>query len=285
VRLVQPNAPQDQKWDPDKAMVFFDRQLADTAAPKTGGVAEIVWPESAVPWLLDYAAPALERIADAAEGVPVILGLNREAGGRYYNAMVTVGPGGEPGEVYDKVHLVPFGEYIPFGGLARLIGLQSFAAREGYGFSAGQRVHLIDTPLGKALPLICYEAIFPQGMFAAGERPDYLLQITNDAWFGTFSGPFQHLQQARFRAAEQGLPLVRVANTGVSAVIDYTGQVTAMLPMGKAAYLDADLPSGRRVTLYSRTGDGPVAALLAAFWAVLLALGARNTIAKRGRLS
>ncbi|NNL18969.1 MAG: apolipoprotein N-acyltransferase, partial [Boseongicola sp.] len=223
VRLVQPNAPQDEKWHPKRAIGFVERQINYTAAPKDD-VDLIVWPETALPYRLDRAAPVLAQIAGAAQGVPVVTGINRSEAGRSHNSLIVVGSTGQAGEVYDKVHLVPFGEYIPFGQLARLVGLRSFAARDGYGFSPGPGVRLIETPLGRALPLICYEVIFP-GHGRGLERPDYLLQITNDAWFGTVSGPYQHLDQARFRAVEQGLPLVRVANTGVSAVIDARGEI------------------------------------------------------------
>ncbi|MFN7598385.1 MAG: apolipoprotein N-acyltransferase, partial [Cereibacter sp.] len=119
------------------------------------------------------------------------------------------------------------------------------------------------------LPLICYEAIFPQGVRGAPGRADWILQITNDAWFGTLTGPFQHLAQARLRAIEQGLPLVRVANTGVSAVIDAKGRVLAAIPLGEAAFLDRALPPALAATPYARWGDGPVLALLAAFAATL----------------
>ena len=116
--------------------------------------------------------------------------------------------------------------------------------------------------IGKALPLICYEVVFPQDVGGAGQRPGYLLQITNDAWFGTNSGPYQHLAQARMRAIEQGLPMIRVANTGVSAMIDPWGRITAAIPLGKAGFVDAILPSPRDPTVYARTGDAPVIVLL-----------------------
>ncbi len=124
-------------------------------------------------------------------------------------------------------------------------------------------------PLGRALPLICYEAIFPQDISTAPERPDWLLQITNDAWFGQISGPYQHLAQARLRAIEQGLPMVRVANTGVSAVIDARGRILASLPLGQSGFLDATLPPSLPATLYSRIGDLPITLLLLATLTVL----------------
>lgn len=263
VRLVQPNAPQDEKWDPALAPVFFERQLKFTRAE--GSPDLIVWPETAIPWLLKEDLPALDRISDAAGDVPVVLGAQRVEGVRAYNSLALLGPDGRIREIYDKHHLVPFGEFVPLGSLARLVGLRSFAARDGYGFSPGPGpgAELLDLgPLGRALPLICYEAIFPQDVAAAPERPDFLLQITNDAWFGTFSGPYQHLAQARMRAIEQRLPMVRAANTGVSAVIGPAGRVLASLPLGTAGYLDHALPPPGRPGLYARTGDWSVALLL-----------------------
>ena len=275
VRLVQPNAPQDEKWDPEKVLGFYERQLSFSAAPATPEPDLVIWPETAIPWSLGGAGPALEQIAETSVA-PVVLGLNRSDGGRYYNSLVVLGEGGAVAHLYDKHHLVPFGEYIPLGGLARLVGLRSFAARDGYGYSPGPGAQILDLgPLGAALPLICYEAIFPQDVAAAPERPGWLLQITNDAWFGEISGPYQHLAQARVRAVEQGLPMVRVANTGVSAVIDAGGRVLAEIPLGEAGWTDHALPPPHPPTPYSRTGDWPVAFVALV---VLGALGFRRRL-------
>ena len=124
-------------------------------------------------------------------------------------------------------------------------------------------------PLGKALPLICYEAVFTQDVLAAPERADFLLQITNDAWFGTRSGPYQHLAQAQMRAIEQGLPMLRSANTGVSAMIDPLGRVTDALALGQAGFIDAELPLPLAPTIYSRIGDKPVLFFLLTIFALL----------------
>jgi len=268
VRLVQPNAPQDEKWDPDRVLEFYQRQIGFTAVPGDPPPDLIVWPESAIPWPLDVAGPVLGEIATAASGPPVVLGLNRRQDGRWFNALVVVDATGEVAQLYDKHHLVPFGEYIPLGHLTRGLGLRSFAAQDGYGYSAGPGPRLIDLgPLGRALPLICYEAIFPGGIRRAPDRPDLLLQITNDAWFGEISGPFQHLAQARVRAVEQGLPMVRVANTGVSAVIDPAGRILAEIPLGEAGFLDQPIPAPLPPTLYARMGDLPILGLIVAMFA------------------
>ncbi|WP_424832773.1 apolipoprotein N-acyltransferase [Ruegeria sp.] len=268
VRLVQPNAPQHQKWDPDYAPLFFARQIEFTAIEPRPDL--IVWPETAVPAWLDSAQPYLEAIADAAQGTPVILGIQRAEGLRIYNSMVYLDEQGRQAGLYDKHHLAPFGEYVPFGGVLEQFGIAGLASTTGHGFSAGPGAANLDVgKLGKALPLICYEAVFPQDVLAAPDRSDFLLQITNDAWFGTRSGPYQHLAQARMRAIEQGLPMVRVANTGVSAMIDPLGRITDALPLGQAGFVDAVLPQPLPPTPYSRFGDIPVFLCLLAMFLLL----------------
>lgn len=264
VRLIQPNAAQHLKWQPELAQQFYQTQLALTAAPPEGGVpvpSLIVWPETAIPWRLQQAEPALQQIAQSTSA-QVALGVLRAQDGRLRNALVTVNTPQTGPQVYDKHHLVPFGEYIPFMALADRLGITGLAAN-GSGFSAGKGPKLLDFgALGKALPLICYEAVFAHGINAAPKRPDFLLQITNDAWFGQTIGPQQHLAQARMRAIEQGLPLVRAANTGISAVIDPLGRIVAFLELGKAGAVDAALPAPLSATVYNRTGDLPIVLFL-----------------------
>jgi len=271
LRLVQPNAEQALKWDPDQARTFLDRLLTATAAEPLPDL--VIWPETALPYLLERHIDLAPTIAAAADGVPVALGAQREDGSRFWNSLTVIEPDGSLGARYDKHHLVPFGEYIPLGDLAfRLFGLRAFAAQEGAGYSAGEGAKLVNfgTVMGHALPLICYEAVFPQDVNAAPERPDWLLQITNDAWFGTLSGPFQHADQARMRAIEQGLPLVRVANTGVTAVYDARGQLRASLPFGTEGHLDAALPAPLPMTLFARWGEAPALLLLAGLALLLI---------------
>ncbi|NOD77196.1 apolipoprotein N-acyltransferase [Ruegeria sp. HKCCD4332] len=257
VRVVQPNAPQNQKWDPAYAPLFFSRQIDYTAAQPRPDL--IVWPETAVPAWLGSAQPILATIADAAQGTPVILGIQRGDGPRIFNSMVYLDESGNQAGLYDKHHLAPFGEYVPFGDLMGRFGIHGLASTTGHGFSAGPGPQLMDLGrLGQALPLICYEAVFSQDVNGAPGRADFLLQITNDAWFGTRSGPYQHMVQARMRAIEQGLPMIRAANTGISAMIDPLGRVTASLPLGEAGYVDAILPLPLQPTIYSRTGDSVI---------------------------
>ncbi len=272
VRLVQPNAPQDEKWDPVLSGVFYDRLLDLTA----GGArpALIVWPETALPVLLTPGAPELAQIAEAADGVPVALGANRAEGLRYWNSLAVIGRGGKILATYDKWHLVPFGEYVPLGRLASGLGLRGLAARDGFGYAAGPGPQILDLgAAGEVIPLICYEAIFPEEVGAAPTRPDWLLHVTNDAWFGTFAGPQQHLAQARMRAIEQGLPLLRAANTGISAVIDGKGRVLDAIPLGRAGRLDHPVPAALPPTVYARIGDWPAALAMAL---ALLAAGLRR---------
>lgn len=269
VRLVQPNAAQHLKWHPDHVREFFDLQVALTAAgdPKTRPDL-IVWPETAVPTRLENAGYALALVSEAAQGVPVALGIQRFEAGEAFNSLAVIDSTGAVTEVYDKHHLVPFGEYIPALWVFRYLPFGAFVQEHGFGYTPGPGARVLDLgALGRVLPLICYEAIFPQDL-RVSERPDWLLQVTNDAWFGNWVGPYQHLAQARLRAVEQGLPMARVANTGVSAMIDPRGTVTAQLPLNKAGYRDVLLPGALAPTVYASTGDGP--------WAVLylLLLGA-----------
>lgn len=264
VRLVQPNAPQTQKWDPAFAQTFFERHLRLTAEPSEHPLDLVIWPETAVTfWLEDTPNKQREIAASVAAETTVVLGIVRAQGQRVFNSLVALGSDGSAVRVYDKSHLVPFGEYIPLGDWLDSIGLAGFSPATGGGFSAGPAPRILELGrAGKVLPLICYEAIFPQLLNQNSERPDWILQITNDAWFGELSGPQQHLAQAQMRAVEQGVPFVRVANTGVSAVIDAYGRIVASLPLGTEGKLDAKIPQAHPPTLYSRTGDGPLFILM-----------------------
>ena len=276
IRLAQPDAEQASKWDPDMARRYFDRLLDFASAEPP--VDLVIWPETAVPYLMDRTPELAGIIADAGRGATLAVGIQRLDGNRAYNSLAVITPDGRVSATYDKHHLVPFGEYIPAGDLAySLFGLRAFAAQQGNGYSPGSGPAILDLGpvIGRVLPLICYEAVFPQDLLNAPGRADWILQITNDAWFGTLTGPYQHLAQARLRAIEQGLPLIRVANTGVSAVIDAKGRVLATIPLGKAAFLDAALPAALPPTAYSRYGEAPVLVLLAGL-ALMLAFAQRR---------
>ncbi len=282
VRVIQPNAEQHLKWDPDRAAEFLDRNLALTAAPVAPGGRKpdlVVWPETAVPYLLNGSEGVLAQISAAAGEATAVVGIQRAEGTRAWNSMVVLGPSGQIEDIYDKHHLVPFGEYMPFGDvLYETFGITALASKSGNGFSAGPGARILDLGprLGRALPLICYEALFPQDLRAAPGRADFLLQITNDAWFGHLTGPWQHLDQARFRAIEQGLPLIRSANTGISAVVDAKGRIVAELPLDVPGHLDAGLPGPLPITLYARTGDLPVFVLLLVLGTALALIARRR---------
>jgi apolipoprotein N-acyltransferase len=274
LRLVQPNAEQAAKWEAARAQEFLNRLL--TLTVRNGAADLTIWPETAVPYMFEYNPEVADMIVAASGGRPVALGIQREEAGRFYNSLRVLEGDGEETARYDKAHLVPFGEYVPFGDIAfDWFGLRAFAAQAGNTYSAGPGPRVLDLGrFGKVLPLICYEAIFPRDVNAMPERADWMLQITNDAWFGIWTGPFQHFAQARLRAVEQGLPLIRVANTGITAVVDARGRVVEALPFGVMAALDMHVPGALPPTPYSRWGDGPVLLLLAGL--ALAALGFRR---------
>jgi apolipoprotein N-acyltransferase len=257
LRVVQPNVPQAEKWRPDQRAVQL-RQLIDLS--RRDGfdrLAAVIWPETAVPYLVTPSSPLLATLAEAAPPNGYLLtGVMRAADsaaeGGVWNSLVAVDRKGAIAAVYDKVHLVPFGEYIPFhkelAPLAGLVGRGSFEIGDGFA-----TLRLPGLP--PVTPLICYEAIFPAEVTKPGDRPAWLLNVTNDGWFGFSTGPYQHLTSARLRAIEEGLPMVRAANTGVSAFIDAYGRVLASLDMGREGVIDHLLPSPRQPTLYGRWGD------------------------------
>ncbi|MFV0303710.1 MAG: apolipoprotein N-acyltransferase [Paracoccus sp. (in: a-proteobacteria)] len=265
LRLVQPNAEQALKWDPEWARIFYQRLIDLSATPGPRDL--VIWPETAVNFLLEDAVPVLPDLARAADA-PLILGIQRRADSRYFNSLVTLDRAGGVTGIYDKFHLVPFGEYIPWGDAMARIGISAFAAQQGNGYSPGPGATVMGA--GEAppfQPLICYEAIFPRHLRGLPRRPGWLLQITNDSWFGRFSGPYQHLAQARLRAVQSGLPLIRVANTGVSAVIDARGGLRQTLGLGEMGVIDAALPGALPETPWMRWGDGPVILLMALLFA------------------
>jgi apolipoprotein N-acyltransferase len=179
--------------------------------------------------------------------------------------------------VYDKLHLVPFGEYLPFQDLMEKLGFVQLTKVQG-GFIPGLRRRPMELPNApRVLPLICYEAIFPGDVASRNDRPGWIVNLTNDGWFGISTGPYQHLQQARLRAIEQGLPLVRAANTGISAVIDPVGRIIARLGLGLEGVLDSGLPSAIPPTIYARAGDIPAAFIVVAGFIFVI----RRRVAKR----
>ncbi len=271
LRLMQPNLQQDEKFRPSAKQSVMKRylELSDRASGENStGVRDIthlIWPESAFPFFLTREPDAMAQIAALLPaGTVLITGAIRapeETTGapitRAYNSVYVIDNRGSVLSIYDKVHLVPFGEYLPFQSALERIGLMQLTRIRG-GFIAGDRHRAVRVPRAPdMLPLVCYEIIFPGEAVPRGERPGWLLNLTNDGWFGISAGPYQHFQQSRIRAIEEGLPLVRVANTGISAVVDPVGRVIASLPLGVEGVLDARLPRPIPPTIYARIGDTP----------------------------
>lgn len=277
VRIVQPNAEQHLKWDPEWSQVFFQRLIDLSAQPGRRDL--VIWPETAVNFLLNDAAEITPYMAEAA-GAPLLLGIQRREGERYLNSLAALDDRGDSIAIYDKFHLVPFGEYIPWGDTLARIGIGAFAAQNGNGYSAGPGPQLMSLPgLPAFQPLICYEAIFPQHLRTLKDRPEWLLQVTNDAWFGRFSGPHQHLAQARLRAIETGLPLIRAANTGTSAVIDPYGRLRDHLELGAAGKIDAALPGMLPPTVW--TERGPLLIILPCLF-ILIVIAVHGLVRRYG---
>ena len=289
LRIMQPNLQQDVKFNYGAKAEVMQKYLAlsDRASgPQSTGVRDaqiLIWPESAFPFFLTREADAMAQIAELLpKGTVLITGSVRAPDGppgarvtRAYNSIYVIDHDGGVLSVYDKLHLVPFGEYLPFQEWMEKIGFVQLTKVHG-GFIPGTRRRAMDVPdAPRALPLICYEAIFPGNVAARGDRPGWIINLTNDGWFGNSTGPYQHLQQARLRAIEEGLPMVRAANTGISAVIDPSGRIVARLGLGIEGVLDASLPSALSPTVYARLGDIPAAVIVAA--ALLLVIRRRAT--------
>lgn len=283
LRIVQGAIPQQIKWDPALVRQHFGLylRLSKGTPGAFAGQAPVavIWPETAVPAVFDGAPEFARAVAQAAPpgGIVVTGVVRREAAaapGRVaavWNSIISVDGQGQVLARYDKHHLVPFGEYVP---LARFNPLPKLTEGR-VDFSAGPGPATLSLPgLPPLSPLICYEAIFPAEVTAAtGPRPGLLLNLTNDAWFGAATGPYQHLVAARLRAVEEGLPLIRAANTGISAVIDAHGQIRQSLALGRRGVIDAVLPPATaQATVFARTGNMPIAAFMALLLAVILGI-------------
>ena len=281
VRVIQPNAPQHLKWAPGHREMFFERAVTMTGA---GGAPDvIVWPETSVPFDLSTAGDSLAYVSEAAGGTPVVLGGLRWAYPAYFNSLAVVGAGGVMTDSYDKSHLVPFGEYIPWVQTFARLGLTFGVIEPGEGYSSGAGLHLVDVPgIGPMLPLICYEGIFAEEVNGVEGRARAIVLITNDAWFGNWAGPEQHFAQARLRAIEQGLPVIRAANTGISGVIDGMGGVVAQIGLNTDGYVDVPLPIALDPPLYSRWGDLPFIILVMLFGIGHWAMGGRKGVDPAG---
>ncbi len=272
LRIVQPNIGQQNKWDPR-----FERENFRRLVRLTGRSAEprlVLWPEAATPDFLAIELPARQRIAAALGsrdllllgGVELIFDAGRPVAA--YNSLYLLDPAARLRGRYDKAHLVPYGEYLPMRPLLSALGLSRLAPGD-LDFRSGPGPRTLTLPgFGRAGVQVCYEIIFSGHVVDRDNRPDFIFNPSNDAWFGAW-GPPQHLAQARLRAVEEGLPVIRATPTGISAVIHADGSVAQSLPLGTAGAIDARLPPARAPTPFARLGN-----LLALAFAVLLIAGA-----------
>ncbi|MEO1102328.1 MAG: apolipoprotein N-acyltransferase [Pseudomonadota bacterium] len=275
VRVVQPAVPQDQKWDPANRGDIWSRLLA-LSASESDGPDVVVWPETAVPFLYRPTGDVKAALSGAlGDDTLLITGAveieDTPQGRRTTNTVYALTPDGAIGGRYDKARLVPFGEFVPLSGILARLGFEALAAGDA-SFSAGPGPQTLAVGrLPPFQPLICYEVIFSD---AKAEPAEWIVNVTNDAWFGNTPGPRQHLRHARLRAIERGLPVVRAANTGISAIIDSTGRVSARLALNDTGAITEPLPPTRAAP-YARWGDLPLYALWLVLAAVLVSARAR----------
>ncbi|WP_425407165.1 apolipoprotein N-acyltransferase [Hwanghaeella sp.] len=263
LRLVQANIPQRQKWQRDLRGQNFYRHLELSEKDRPDWVTHLIWPETAAAFFLEEDAPARDAAAQVIPaGGHLITGAPRRVTDPFslHNSVVVLDARGAVAATYDKAHLVPFGEYAPF---RSVIGIDKITAGSiDYTPGPGPRT-LALAGLPSFSPLVCYEAIFPGAVVSGTDpRPAWLLNLTNDAWYGKTAGPHQHLTMARMRAVEEGLPLVRATNTGVSAAFDSFGREIGRIPLEQPGVLDIRLPRALSPTLYAKIGDAAFLCLL-----------------------
>ena len=276
VRIVQANVPQANKWTLEAFKDILDRYTRLTAQTAKRRPDVVIWSETAIPSLIsDYMAPGTwtrsEVEGSLSPGQVLILGADREeesaSGRKDYNSLFVLRRqtvGFETLAIYDKHHLVPFGEYFPVDSLAEVTGLKRLV-HVGDGFTPGgpskaQR----PSGLPPFAPMICYESLFPGAIADSGQRASWIVNVSNDAWFGRTSGPWQHLNLASYRAIEMGLPMVRSTPTGVSALIDAFGRPVSQLGQGVEGVIDVDLPARAPATVYYQIGDWPFGVVIIA---------------------
>ncbi|MEL6745037.1 MAG: apolipoprotein N-acyltransferase, partial [Pseudomonadota bacterium] len=295
LRLVQPAIAQNEKWDrANEAEImarYFDLSNVNRG-PEGASVAaftHVIWPESAFPFILTDRRDQLTKIADllppATSLITGAMRLERGIAGaeenRVFNAMLVLNGDGEIVSAYDKTRLVPFGEFLPFQSLLEQAGFQQLTKRQG-GFAKGTARNPLQAPGAPAfLPLICYEIIFSGSVLPAtnGEdgRPSWIVNVTNDAWFGTTAGPYQHAHQAQIQAVETGLPVVRTANSGISMVVDGAGRVRNQLGLGLRGVVDSELPGALPVPIFSRLGNTPFMAFLGLLFLIVVGIRLQST--------
>ena len=271
VRIVQANIPQAMKWDQDEDWRNFEKHLDLSARPSRlkDPVTFVVWPETAVHADMTLFPEIAQLISQKLpkDTVPLLGALRvvdtMGAMPQFFNSVSVLGEKGKVLANYDKHHLVPFGEYIPFRDRIDATPIALMVAGIGdFTRGPGPRTIKVDGLPGFS-PLVCYEAIFPGAVANESDRPAWLVNVTNDGWYGKTAGPHQHFANARMRAIEEGLPLARAANTGISAMIDPLGRIMGLQPLGTSGYVDDILPLPLPPTVYARFGDLPFFILLA----------------------
>lgn len=253
VRIVQPATDLSEKWDDSVRDRVFKTMIDLSTQPPADGSPKpqlIVWPETSVPFLFTERPDALTALGEMlTEGQMLLAGAVRGEGGsgaspgaRYYNSVVAIDDKGEIADAVDKVHLVPFGEYLPFEDMFERLGILQLVAGPMM-FEPGSKRHTIALPSGIGAALfVCYEIIFPDLVAVDAASADLIVNVTNDAWFGDTPGPYQHFRQAQLRAVETGRPVVRAANTGISGLIDRHGRVVDALAMNARGIVDVSVP-------------------------------------------
>ena len=279
IRIVQPSVSQSDTWRNTHARAIYDELLQLSAQPSTNGkaITHIIWPESIVPFLIDESSEGRAELAKVLAGhTNLLTGAVRRsaptAQADYFTSVLVFDGDANVIGRYDKWHLVPGGEYLPLEWILAPLGFRHLV-NVPESFSAGPGPESIAVPgAGFAGPQICYEAIFAGAATSMTPRPDWLVNVTNDGWFGNSAGPYQHLAQLRLRAIEQGLPIVRAANTGISAIIDATGRYLIQSKMGDIKILDSPLPQPIIATIYSQFGDFGFVLLLLLGWVLAFAI-------------
>jgi apolipoprotein N-acyltransferase len=261
LRIVQPNVPQSEKWRGELMERNWRLLLDLTRKPGLETRTHVIWPEAAPPFFLLQEPVALQVIAQVLPDTATLLSGTVRTEGEgdnraFFNSMAAVSGEGTVLATYDKSHLVPFGEYLPLYRVLEPLGFTKITGGMHEGYREGPGVRTLTVPHTPPFGLlICYEVIFPAAVVAPGERPDWLVNMTDDSWFGPWTGPYQHLGIAKVRAAEEGLPIARAANTGVSAVIDPYGRIVTSLALDTTGILDSTLPKPLKPTLFSQAGD------------------------------
>ena len=297
LRIVQPAIDQSKKWDPAYEAEMMGRYFSLSNANKgpdaasIGAFTHVIWPESAFPFILTQRRDQLTAIANLLPpSTQLITGAMRMeeaalAGGqnKVFNSLYVINGAGEIIEARDKTQLVPFGEFLPFQETMENLGITQLTGLRG-GFARGNRRRVVNTKTAPPfLPLICYEIVYSGAVRGddnsgnVGERPQWIVNLTNDAWFGLTAGPYQHAHQAQVRAVEEGLPVVRAANNGISMVVDAYGRIRESLALGQRGVVDANLPVAGPPTLFSRYGNMPILLFVCLIFLILVGMSLRNT--------